>query len=176
MPQASYDYVLACSRAKGGGWLGQFPAKLDLEPATAWGRFTALGCWADPELAAAANIRVEPRWDATAGQPFVEGLRVSAWARGMPTVTADIPSSYFRPGAAKIGDALVAQKRLEPRERFDYTVLAFLASAPQDRGFADPFGIVEVPVPMSLSTHSMSVTTAPARIRMFTPPELRLPR
>jgi proteasome lid subunit RPN8/RPN11 len=156
MPPPAYRYFYAVTRSQGGSSLGQFPAKLDLGPVVEWGRFTALRCWPDPERAAEAEPRIAPIWHATSGQPYVEGLRVTVRAKAMPTITADIPRSFFRPSAMRLGDTLVAQKKLESGELFTYAVLAFLASEDKRRQAPDPLQVEELPVPTALTLGSIN--------------------
>jgi proteasome lid subunit RPN8/RPN11 len=156
MPRQSFRYFFDMSRAKSGALLGQFPAKLDFVPAAEWGRFTALCRWLNPKSAAEAEIHIQPLWHATAGAPYVEGLRVTARTDTMPTITADIPNSFFKPGAMRIGDALVDQKKLESGELFTYAVLAFPASDDQGARAPDPLEIEDVPVPTALTPGSIN--------------------
>jgi len=150
MPPPSYHYVFAITRAEGGAPLGQFEATLDFGPVAEFGRFTALRRWSRPELAAEAETRVQPVWHATAGQPYVQGLRVTARADAMPAIRADVPSSYFKSSAMSIGDTLVDQKKLEPGEQFNYAVLAFPVSGERDKASPGPLEIEDVPVPTTL--------------------------
>lgn len=156
MPSPIYRYFYLLTRRQGGSSLGQFPANLDLGPAVEWGRFTALRCWSDPDLAAEAEPRVAPIWHATSGQPYVEGLRVTVRARAMPTITADIPRSFFKSNAMRLGDTLVKQKQLQPGELFFYAVLAFPAAADRAPQSPDPLEVEEVPVPVRLAPGSLS--------------------
>lgn len=155
MPPKSYRYCFAAYRGQGGPSLGHFAADLDLGPAAEWGRFTALRRWLNPELAAEAEPRIAPIWHASAGAPYVEGLRVTLRAKAMPTITTDIPSSFFRPKAMRLGNTLVAQKKIASGELFTYAVLAFPISADAERQDPDPLQIEELPVPMALAPGSI---------------------
>ena len=156
MPPQSYRYFFDVTRGQGEVSLGQFPANLDLGPVVEWGRFTALRCWPDPERAAEAEPHIAPIWHTTSGQPYVEGLRVTVRAKAMPTVTADIPRGFFKPGATRLGDTLVAQKKLAPEELFTYAVLAFPASEEKRRQAPDPLQVEELPVPTALTLGSIN--------------------
>ena len=149
LPQ-TFRYVFALSRVEGGESLGQFEVRLDLGPVAECGRFAALRRWLDPRLAAEAAVEIRPDWHATAGAPCLQGLRVCARAEGMPTITADIPSSYFKPSAMKVADTLVQQQKLKPGELFNYAVLAF--PVPEDSADVrhPSLQIDEVPVPTAL--------------------------
>lgn len=135
--------------------LGQFPADLDFALPAEWGRFTALRCWSNPELAAGAELRIRPVWHSTLGQPYVEGLRITVRAKGMPPITADIPRSFFKPSATRLGESLVTQKKLQPGERFTYAVLAHPAANDRPVQSPDPFEVEEVPVPANLAPGSL---------------------
>jgi proteasome lid subunit RPN8/RPN11 len=150
-----FRYFFDLSRREGGAALGQFPAKLDFDPAAEWGRFTALCRWSKPELAAGARIDIQPIWHATSGAPYVEGLRVTARAVRMPAITRDIPASYFQSSALRIGDSLVNQKKLAPGELFNYAVVAYPAAANVGGGALDALDIAEVPVPTPLYPGSL---------------------
>jgi proteasome lid subunit RPN8/RPN11 len=155
MPSQDFRYFFDMSRAKGDGSLGQFEGEVDLEPVAEWGRFAALRQWVDPALAAEAEIRIAPIWHATAGAPYVEGLRVTARADAAPAVTADIPTSYFKSSAMRIGDALVSLKKLESGELFTYAVLAYPAAEARGNESPDALEIEDIPVPATLSAGSI---------------------
>jgi len=150
-----FRYVLDLCRAGGGAGLGQFPVSVDLDPVAEWGRFAALRQWVDPRLASEAEIRIGPVWHAKSGAPYADGLRVTAQAEGAPSVSVDIPASYFRPNALRIADSLVAEKKLEAGEQFTYAVLAFPASGAENAKAGNPLDIEELPVPVNLAPGSI---------------------
>jgi len=156
MSSPTYRYFLAITRSEGGLSLGQFPVDLDLDLAAEWGRFTALRCWSNPELAAGAELRIRPVWHATLGQPYVEGLRITVRAKGLPTITVDLPRSFFKSNAMRIGDTLVTQKKLPPGELFTYAVLARPEANDRSLQSPDPFEVEEMPVPSNLAPGSLN--------------------
>jgi proteasome lid subunit RPN8/RPN11 len=151
----TFRYILDLSRAKSGESLGRFEASVDFAPVAEWGRFTALRRWADPEAAANAEIGIEPAWHTTAGAPYVGGLRVSARAEALPAISADIPKSLFKASAVKISDTLLAEKKLEPGELFNYAVLAFPVTDEQGNPSANGLELEDVPVPATLLPGSL---------------------
>ena len=150
MEPAEFRYFLEMTRAEGGASLGQFEVDLDLDPIVEWARFKALRRWGEANLAAQAQIRIQPIWHAKTGAPYAQGLCATARADGVPAVEADIPFSYFKTSAMRQGDLQVNQKRLKPGELFTYTVLAFPAAEAQAKKRPNPLDIEEVPVPVRL--------------------------
>ena len=96
--------------------LGQFPVTMDWEPARQWARLAALRAGQQPGLEAS----IEPRWEATVGKPYVDGICVR-----LADVSVVIPTTYFRTAAQQIAQTLVAEKRLTDGELFNYGVVAF---------------------------------------------------
>jgi proteasome lid subunit RPN8/RPN11 len=96
--------------------LGQFSVTMDWEPARQWARLEALRAGQQPGLKAS----IEPRWEATVGKPYVDGVCMR-----LAGVSVVIPTTYFRIAAQQIGRTLVAEKRLTSGELFNYRVVAF---------------------------------------------------
>jgi hypothetical protein len=155
MPASEFRFVFAVSCAEGGRSLGKYVAKVDLGPIAEWGRFAALRRWVDPALAAEAEIRIKPIWHGEDGEPHVQGMRVTARAQGVPAVTVDIPASYFRSSATRIGDALVSEGKLPSGELISCAVLAFPANSAKDKESRHSLEIEDVPVPITLSPGSI---------------------
>jgi proteasome lid subunit RPN8/RPN11 len=125
-----YQYALELERLDHTA-LGQLPVTVDWEPAWEWARFMALRAsngGAQPSRNAAS---VEPLWEGGRGEPYVGGVRVSVAGKAPGPESVVLPVTYFRHAAQQLTRGLVAKKLLQPREEFDYSVVAFRAPRPE---------------------------------------------
>ena len=122
-----YRYALAFRRADGSS-AGQVPVTVDWEPAREFARFKA---FRQRGLASRslAELRVEPIWNGTMGEPYVDGVRVRTDTLGAEplaeTVASECTLEYFGGLVQPAVERLVDQKRAQPGETLTYHVVAF---------------------------------------------------
>ena len=122
-----YHYALAFRRVDGSS-AGQVPITVDWEPACESARFKAFR-ERGPASRSLAEPRVEPVWNATMGEPYVEGIRVRIDALGTEplaeTVASECTLEYFGGLVQPAVERLVDQKRAQAGETLTYHVVAF---------------------------------------------------
>lgn len=121
MLRNDYQYALVVSKENGDP-LAQVPVTVDWEPAREWVSLRALRRGLSDSMPAGG--RVCPLWHRTAGEPFIDGFRVSV-SSDSGEVATDFANAYFKGLALEASAGLVEKGQLESGERFRFLVTAF---------------------------------------------------
>jgi hypothetical protein len=117
-----YRYSLLLFRRDGSA-LGSASVTVDWEPAAEWARFYNARRGGVP-LCGEGSASIEPLWDKTEGEPYMQGFRV-AYASGSQKVISDFPSGYFSELAAKASAEFVKRGKLEAGDTYLFQAVAF---------------------------------------------------
>ncbi|MSU57205.1 MAG: hypothetical protein EXS35_03320 [Pedosphaera sp.] len=153
MPLDEYQYALDLERPDHTS-LGQFPAAMDWGPACECARFAALRAHNLVALPNTGEVTVEPAWEESRGEPHVGSVRVVLGGNGNGATAVNLPLTYFRAAAQQASRGLVAQKILQPREEFHYSVVAFRTPRSEPAKAKRAFTIEEVASPLIVKTAS----------------------
>lgn len=134
--RSEHHYALAFRHADGTP-AGQVPIEVDWEPATEAIRFGVF-CRCGTMPRASVSTRIAPVWHRTAGEPHIEGIRVSLEATGEETGTQVFPLSYFGNLVLPAVQQLVEKELAVEGETLKYQVVAF----PQRKPSAQPQAFV----------------------------------
>ena len=121
---SDYRYSLEMFRNdEAGEHLGTASIQPDFQPVAEWARWQTLrrGSSADLNLDA-GEVKVEPCWNKTAGNPHVEAIRVTVNGSSRKF---EIPLGYFEGLARRASSELVKQGTLQKGELFQYRVCAY---------------------------------------------------
>jgi hypothetical protein len=154
MVRDDYAYLLDFVRDDGTA-AGQVAVTPDWLPAQEWVYFEAVRSGRLPPVTAAPPAVVEPLWHATAGQPYLSGVRIGIRS-GDAALSREFPTSYFR-GLATQGSAqLVESGALKSGEPFRYLVSAFprVTGVPVDVASGD-FAVEDIVQPLPLDEASL---------------------
>lgn len=134
MPTNAYQYVIELFREDDSP-LGQVSVNVDWGPAEEWAKFQALrsGMLATDEAARISSI--EPLWLQKAGEPYLEGFRVSVATRA-GEVSTDFATRYFKQLASQASSHFIESGRLQSGERIRYVAAAFRKQGEQSNGNA----------------------------------------
>lgn len=160
MPANGYQYVIELFREDDSP-LGQASVKVDWGPAEEWARFHAMrrGLLGSNETGRVSSI--EPLWLRQAGEPHVEGFRVSI-ATSEGEVATDFATSYFKSLATQASSHFIEKGRLQTGERFRYLAAAFRQESEKPNGSRFQFTTEEVAPPMAIRDSSLAERVAGA--------------
>jgi proteasome lid subunit RPN8/RPN11 len=127
MLRDQYQYAIEL-KCRGRRTLPQVPVSMDWGPAIEWARFLTLRQNPAEMKPFSGDATIEPEWDSTLGEPFVDGVRVSLDSNGSSVLPVRLPLAIFNRTAMAVSKGLVAKELLEPNEEFLYTVVAFPAA------------------------------------------------
>ena len=114
--------------------LGLAKAEIDWEPAAEWTRFSALRKGLLPLTGPAPAATIAPIWHRTAGEPYLQGFRVSFAQNGDSEIASEFPSAYFRHAARLAAECFVEKGKLREGEDIRFQVAAYpRRSAPPGR-------------------------------------------
>ncbi len=150
MIRDDYQYALEIRRADQ-TTLGPYRLTVDWVPAWEW---LTLRAWdSTPESAARSlsGAKIEPRWDSTHGEPYVDGVRVSSLGGVEGPCSGELTADYFRPSVKVASRLLLEQKRLQAGETFTSRIVAFPARRESTIRSGLRLEIDEVHVPVSIS-------------------------
>ena len=152
-----YHHVLTLYRNDGSP-VGHTPFRADWHPAWYWTAFQGLrrGVFAEAEPGGRATV--EPIWHREAHEPHLSGFSITLAADGAdgPSVTCDLPLTYFKPLAVTASGYYVEKGLLKERERFLFGVTAFLSEHEEAGTPASPFTVEEVRQPLTLKEGAMA--------------------
>ena len=160
MPGNGYQYVIELFREDDSP-LGQASVKVDWGPAEEWARFQAMrrGLLGSNETGRVASI--EPLWLREAGEPHLEGFRVSI-ATGAGELATDFATSYFKGLATQASSHFIEKGRLQTGERFRFLATAFRQESEKPNGSRFQFTTEEVAPPIAIRDSSLAERMAVA--------------
>jgi hypothetical protein len=118
-------YLYAVEFLRGDEVLPPVTVAPDFAPAVEAARFTVLRRGMPPDVALAADVRVEPTWHDTLGQPYVGGIRAVAAPADGSEVEVRIPLRYFGAEASRASATLVERGLLVAGESLAFLVTAY---------------------------------------------------
>lgn len=160
MPGNGYQYVIELFREDDSP-LGQASVKVDWGPAEEWARFQAMrqGLLGPNETGRVASI--EPLWLREAGEPHLEGFRVSI-ATGEGEVATDFATSYFKGLATQVSSHFIEKGRLQTGERFRFLAAAFRQESEKPNGSRFQFTTEEIAPTIAIRDSSLAEKVAVA--------------
>ena len=123
MYQPSLTHRFVAEFVSSSGAVVTAPLDMDWVPAIECAHFSQLRLHGGRPTACAAQSRVLPRWDSTAGAPYVESLSIGVGEGASETV--DIPARYFSDAAGRAALVLARQGRLPDGETHRYRICAY---------------------------------------------------
>jgi hypothetical protein len=129
----------------------------DWNAAVEWAHFEGIRTGRLPAVTGTSPSRIEPIWDARAGEPIVTGFRIVMPSASGGELARDIPRSYLRSIAQDLSAGLVKKKLLEPGDAYRWTVSAFPfgSDATAADAVADDFLLEDVPKPLPVDDASL---------------------
>lgn len=125
MLKDGYQYALMLYSGAGEKPLGQVTIAPDWEPAREWAEFRAIrrGLLSADEAGRACTV--QPIWHTTAGEPYMQGFRLSVSTNESIETATDFTKAYFRPLARQAAALLMKKGVLKKGERFKFLAAAF---------------------------------------------------
>ena len=158
MSANGYQYVIELFREDDSP-VGQASVTVDWGPAEEWARFQAMrkGLMGPNETGRVSSI--EPVWLRQAGEPHIEGFRVSL-AIDAGEAATDFATSYFRSLANQASSHFINKGRLQTGDRFRYLVAAFRQPSDKPKGSRFQFTTEEVAPSIAISDSSLAEAVA----------------
>jgi hypothetical protein len=124
MLASEYKLVIELLR-ENGARLGQMSVKIDWEPAREWTRFLGIRRGLLPLEESLRTTAIEPVWNRSMGEPYLEGFRVTISGKGCENISEDFSTAYFNNTARRASGHFVQTGSLKALDRFLYLVAAY---------------------------------------------------
>lgn len=144
MSTQRYRYAIALYRADG-TLVEQVPVSVDWDPALEWAWLQGLRQSRLQLADGTGSSAIRPLWSADAGEPYLDGFRVTIYSEEGDGATEDFPTAYFNGLAKQVTAELLEKGRLTKEDQVRYLPVAFFDEGHANAGPVSPYKSREVP-------------------------------
>ena len=128
--KSAYRYMIEIVR-QDGSRLARYPVTPDWVPAHEWCHFLGVRRGILPPVLTPCITALEPIWHVTLGEPYVEGITItassplSASTSERARLTTTLPLTYFHNTFQQLSGTLIKEGTLQPTDVVSYFICAF---------------------------------------------------